>query len=212
MCSSSAKKTKSQLAAEQPAEYWIPPKKDTHRRAKEKLQQDGRRGAILFRIKSHTHQRCSEGANKTSCAPEPRESLHTRLSETSFECLNVSCGGMGQHWSATGTGVLAAADLGGAECGLSPLGGGRHQLHCRAAEQMTHKLEKNYTKEILALLQKPPTDFPTCGSAKALRTPREFYFGGQRDLITKLPQDWENRFLKRTNKILCAPGPRRKDQ
>ena len=126
MCSSSAKKTKSQLAAEQPAEYWIPPKKDTHRRAKEKLQQDGRRGAILFKIKSHTHQRCSEGANKTSCAPEPRESLHKRLSETSFECLNVSCGGMGQHWSATGPGVLAAADLGGAECGLSPLGGGRH--------------------------------------------------------------------------------------
>ena len=126
MCSSSAKKTKSQLAAEQPAEYWIPPKKDTHRRAKEKLQQDGRRGAILFKIKSHTHQRCSEGANKTSCAPEPRESLHKRLSETSFECLNVSCGGMGQHWSATGTEVLAAADLGGAECGLSPLGGGRH--------------------------------------------------------------------------------------
>ena len=29
MCSSSAKKPKSQLAAEQPAEYWIPPKKDT---------------------------------------------------------------------------------------------------------------------------------------------------------------------------------------
>ena len=128
MHSSSAKKPKSQLAAEQPTgEYWIPPKKDTpHWRAKEKPQQDGRRGAILFKIKSHTHQRCLEGANKTSCAPESRKSLHKRLSETSFECLNVSCGGRGQQWPATGTGVLAAADLGGAECGISPLRGGCH--------------------------------------------------------------------------------------
>ena len=49
MCSS-AKKPKSQSAAEQPTEYWIPPEKDTpHQRAKEKPQQDGRRGAILFK-------------------------------------------------------------------------------------------------------------------------------------------------------------------
>ena len=35
---------------------WIPPKKDTpHSRAKEKPQQDGRRGEIAFRIKPYTH-------------------------------------------------------------------------------------------------------------------------------------------------------------
>ena len=38
-----------------------------HPRAKEK--QDGRRGKIAFRIKPHTHQRLSEGSNKTLCAP-----------------------------------------------------------------------------------------------------------------------------------------------
>ena len=31
---------------------------------------------------------------------------------THFECLSVSCGGMGQQWPATGTGSVAAADLG----------------------------------------------------------------------------------------------------
>ena len=30
----------------------------SHPRAKEKPQQDGRRGEIAFRIKPHTHQRC----------------------------------------------------------------------------------------------------------------------------------------------------------
>ena len=54
ICSSSSGRTpKSQLTAEQPLteECWIAPKKDTpHPRAKEKPQQDGRRGEILFRI------------------------------------------------------------------------------------------------------------------------------------------------------------------
>ena len=48
-------------------------KKDTpHQRTKEKPQQDGRRGETAFRIKPHTCQRCSEGSNKTLCAPGPR--------------------------------------------------------------------------------------------------------------------------------------------
>ena len=39
-----------------------------------KPQQDSRRGKIAFRIKSHSHQRCSEGSNKTSCtAGDPTE-------------------------------------------------------------------------------------------------------------------------------------------
>ena len=33
-------------------------------RAKEEPQQDGRRGKFTFRIKPHSHQRCSEGSNK----------------------------------------------------------------------------------------------------------------------------------------------------
>ena len=74
---SSARTPKLQLTAEQPltGECWIPPKKDTTRpRAKEKPQQDGRRGEILFRIKPHTYQRHSEGSNKTLCTPgDPTE-------------------------------------------------------------------------------------------------------------------------------------------
>ena len=52
-----------------------PTKKDTPSlRAKEKCQQDGWRGEIAFRIKPHTHQRCSEGSNKTLSAPgDPTE-------------------------------------------------------------------------------------------------------------------------------------------
>ena len=96
-CSSSHEKTsRSQLAPEQPStgECWTPPKKDTLcPRAKEKPQQDGRRGTIMFKIKSQTRQRCSEGTNKTLCAPQVREGTsdpYKRLSQTClwvFECL-----------------------------------------------------------------------------------------------------------------------------
>ena len=69
---------------------WIPPKKDTpHPRAKEKPQQDSRRGEITFRIKAHNRQRCSEGSYKTLWAPGPRRKEqwpHKRLSQT---CLWV---------------------------------------------------------------------------------------------------------------------------
>ena len=41
-------------------------------KAKEKAQQDNRRGEITFRIKPHTQQRSSEGLNKTLCVPGPR--------------------------------------------------------------------------------------------------------------------------------------------
>ena len=44
--------------------------------------------------------------------------------------------------------------------------------------------------------------------SKGLRTPREFDFEDQWDLITALPQDWGNRLLEGTNKTLCAPGAR----
>ena len=63
---------------------------------------------------------------------------------------------------------------------------------------MTHKLENNYTKEVLALLQKfkdlqqlsQPGD-----PENRLRAPKEFDVEGQWDLITELPQDWGNRLL-----------------
>ena len=64
VCLSSPVRTpKLQLTAEQPSpgECWIPPKKDTPRpRAKEKPQQDCRRGETL------------RGLTQTLCAPGPR--------------------------------------------------------------------------------------------------------------------------------------------
>ena len=54
-------------------------------RAKEKSQQDGRRGKIVFRIKPHSCQRCSEGSNKSCVHKDPETSQ--RLSRTVFECL-----------------------------------------------------------------------------------------------------------------------------
>ena len=80
---------------------------------------------------------------------------------------------------------------------------------------MTHKLENNYTKEVLALLQKfkdlqqlsQPGD-----PENRLRAPKEFDVEGQWDLITELPQDWGNRLLaskkkKKKQKTCMYQGP-----
>ena len=57
-----------------------------------------------------------------------------------------------------------------------------------------------------------PTTDPQPGDlAKGLRTPREFDFEGQWDLITEFPQDWR-RLLEGTSKTLFLPGTRRKKQ
>ena len=59
-----------------------------HPRAKEKPQQEGRRGEIEFRIKPHIHQRCLEGSNIPCVHQDP---------ETETElCLDVFWGGRGQ--------------------------------------------------------------------------------------------------------------------
>ena len=101
--SSPTRTPKSQLAAEQSSTEGccIPPKKDTlHPRAKENPQKDSRRSAITFKIKSHIHHRCSEGANRTLCTPGPRERSndpHKRLSQT---CLCVFESLLWRHGSA----------------------------------------------------------------------------------------------------------------
>ena len=48
------------------------------------------------------------GLKQTLCAPQPRDPTET---ETEL-FLNVSCGGTGRQWTATGAGALGAADLG----------------------------------------------------------------------------------------------------
>ena len=73
---------------------------------KVKPQQDGRRGEIAFKIKTYTGQRGSEGSNKPVHTRTQRPYRNLEL------CLSVCCGGMGQQWTAAGTGALGAVDLG----------------------------------------------------------------------------------------------------
>ena len=79
-------------------ECWNPLKKYTpQRRAKEKPQQDNKKGTITFKIKPHTHQRCLEGTNKTLCTTRLRERCsdsHQRLNQT---CLWVLEGLQQRH-------------------------------------------------------------------------------------------------------------------
>ena len=103
-----------------PGECWIPPKKVMpHPRAKEKPQQEGRKGEIAFRIKPHTQQRCLEGSNKTLCAPgDPTETeldlpLSVWVSPVEVRVTVAFCMGRDSGWSRY-------------RCGISPLGGGRH--------------------------------------------------------------------------------------
>ena len=48
------------------------------------------------------------GLKQTLFTQGPRDTTET---ETEM-CLSVSCGGMGQQWTATGAGALGAADVG----------------------------------------------------------------------------------------------------
>ena len=48
-----------------------------------------------------------KGLKQTPCTPGLRDPTET---DTEL-CLNVSCGGTGQQWTATGAGALGAADL-----------------------------------------------------------------------------------------------------
>ena len=73
----------------------------------------------MFRIKPHTHQRCSDGSNKALCTPGPRDPTETEpdlpLSVgVSPAEVQVSSG----LWQGQGLWVTA--------CGISPSGGGHH--------------------------------------------------------------------------------------
>ena len=76
-----------------------------------------------------------------------------------------------------------------------------------AAEQL-YQANSRTVKRILG----PTTGVPPGDLAKGLRSPREFDFGGQWDLTTELTQDWGNRLSEGTDKTLCPPRARRKEQ
>ena len=94
-------------------ECWIPSKKDTpHLGAKEKPQQDGKRGKITFRITPPTHQRCQRA--QTNFVHTRTQRHHRDWAKTVFECLlqgsAVDC------WRCKGSGCSRPG------YGISPLG------------------------------------------------------------------------------------------
>ena len=122
----------------------VPPENDTPcPRAKEKLQQDGRRGEIALRIKPHTCQRSSEGSKKKKkiCEPGPRDPTETEPD------LPLSVG-VSPAEASVSSGLSQEQ---GSGC-IRP--GSYNITHHKSIEQMTHKLQNNYTKEILSLLRK----------------------------------------------------------
>ena len=62
----------------------------------------------MFRIKSHTHQKRSEGSNKLCAHQDPETPTETEPEL----CLSVSCRGIGQQWTTTWVGALGSVDLG----------------------------------------------------------------------------------------------------
>ena len=100
MHSSSPTRTlKLQVAAEQlsTGECWIPPKRDTsHPRAKEKPQQDGRRGKITFRITPLPARGTQRAQTNLVCTRTQRP--HRDWARTVFECLLWRYKYMGRQW------------------------------------------------------------------------------------------------------------------
>ena len=72
-----------------------------------------------------------------------------------------------------------------------------------------HQINYCTIKKVLG----PTTDFPTWGSGKETENPQGIWLWRPvGDVITELTQDWGNRLSEGTNKTLCVPGPRRKEQ
>ena len=120
----SVRTPKLQLFAEQllTGECWIPHTKiDTpHSRAKEKPQQDSKRGKITFRTK-HTRQRCLESSNKTLSTPGPRDPTETEP-DLCFSLLQRYVSAVASH-RGRGSGC---SYLSHKTCDISPLAGGHH--------------------------------------------------------------------------------------
>ena len=146
-----------------PTKKRFPKKDSSHPREKEKPQQDGWRGKIMFRIKPCTRQRHSEGSDKTMCAPETSDSTRD-WARPAFEQRSVSCRGTGQQWHAPGAGLLAAAKLGAMAC----------KPHHRVTEQTTTNWRAIVPRRshTAAQVLGPTTDFPTWGSHKGTGNPQ----------------------------------------
>ena len=168
-------------------ECWIPPEIDAPcQRVKEKPQQDDRRGKLHWES-NPLYTRHAKRAQAT-LVHNKSQRPHRVWTRSDFECLSVSCGGMGLQWPDAGAGALVAAELGHPACGISPLGGGPINPTKESPRWLPASCRKIITneftpvKKVLVLT----TDFQTWGSGKGTENPQRIWFGGQWDLITEL--------------------------
>ena len=228
--SSSARTAKSQLAAEQPsiAERWIPPRRDTpHPRPKRSPHKTVGWEKLHLELNLMPARDAGRVQTKPLCASgstERNSDLHRRLSQT---CLGVFEGLLWRRGSA----VACRRDR-GSGCSRPGRCGVQHKSSRRRSPLIppqSHRADDAQTAEQLyqrssctvAKVLGPTAGFPAYGSSKGtensqgagLRTPREFDFGGQWDLITELPQDWGSRLLDGTNQNFAHqdPGERSSD-
>ena len=157
---------KLQLTTKQPltGEWWIPPKKDSpHPREKEKPQQDGWRGKIMFRIKPCTRQRHSEGSDKTMCAPETRDSTRDSA-RPAFEQRSVSCRGTVNSGMPQEQGFWLQPNW-----GLWRVSPNTESLNRQPTNWRAVVPRRSHTA---AQVLGPTTDFPTWGSHKGTENPQ----------------------------------------
>ena len=130
----------------------------------------GRRGKIAFRIKPHTHQRCSEGSNKTLYAPGPRDPTKTEPG------LPLSV------WVSPAEAGSAVACHRGSGCSRPERYSVWHKSSWRRSPSVppqSHRADNPQTGEQLyqrnsctvAKVLGPTTDFPTWESGKGTENP-----------------------------------------
>ena len=134
-------------------------------RAKEKPQQDDRRGEIMFRIKLHTHQRCLEVSNKTLCTPGPSDPTETEPDL----CLSLLWGYGSAvaccRGRASGCSYLVTQTV--LEVAINPIIESSSRGP-QTAEQLCQR-NSHTVKKFLG----PTTDFPSWGSAKGTEKSQE---------------------------------------
>ena len=94
--------------------------------------------------------RDTRGAPTKPCVYQDSVTLQ-RLSQNCVDCLLWKYRSAVAYCRGRGSGCR---NLDHTDCGISPLGGGHHEPYHTGIEQMTHKLQNNYTKEIIMLLRK----------------------------------------------------------
>ena len=104
------------------------------------------------------------------------------------------------------TGALAAADLGSAACGINKSSWRRSPLalpySCPANDPQTGG--QLYQRSSHTFAKDPHKISQPGGLEKGLRSPREFDFEGQQDLITELPQTGKTNYWRAQTKP-CVP-------